>query len=402
MKNRLSISILLLGILPFLPLIVEPEVYWSFHIFILFMIWIENKKIIKSNNYIWLLGLPLIWSFLISFNDDTHSIVKAIYYLSTPLVFTFIGVQMSQIATPKMVLKYIVYSGTAGALLYIILASYTLGFTAFLDPFEIRKLILWGSITNVIAVFIVLFSEQYGVLLYKTSIHKLSIVIINLVGLYLTSSRTYYLIFIIFLIIFLYKKNKKTIFIVAGVLFIGFNILVNLKTNSVFIEKISNGASELKGGNYQTDEDVNTMYRGYESYMALKTYNSGTSMNLLFGHGYEKLVDLERYVKLGNDDYNKIPTLHNGFIYQLLREGVLGVIMILIFLLKVFRMVPKSNVLYVINLIKVGVIISLLFSNYLVNTFFSSEMLQGWLIIGIFLAFDNKERKILKIKTTTT
>jgi hypothetical protein len=403
-NNGLSISVLLFLVLPFLQLLVDFEIYWSFPICIYFMILIEYKIFTKSkaHSYLWLLTFPLIWASLMSFNDNFYSIIKALYYLSTPLIFTFIGMQIAQIASPRMILKYVVYSGTTGALLYIALSFYTLGFKALEDPFEMRKLLMWGSITNVISIFVVSFSERYGVFLYKSKGVKFFLVVINLLGLYLTSSRTYYLIFIFFLMIFLWKKNKKTIIVIASMLFIGFNILLNLKTESTFVKKLTNGVKELKGGNYQTEEDINTMYRGYETFMALKAYQSGTVFNWFFGHGFEKEVDLQTYIKLAGNDYRKIPILHNGYVFQLLREGLLGLALMLIFLIKVLLIVPESKVLYVCYLVKMGVIMSLMFSNYLENTFFSSEMLQGWLLIGVFLVHVDKERKFKAFRKNTS
>jgi hypothetical protein len=403
MERKISISFLLLGVLPFLPFIVRSELYWIFHIVIFFMILIEYKVFVKAKecSYLWLLGLPLVWSFIISFNDSINSIFKALFYLSTPLAFTAVGMLVAQIATPKMVLKYVVYSGTVGALLYIGMSLNALGFRALAEPYEMRKLFLWGSITNVIAVFIVLFSQKYGVILYKKRIHKIILLAINILALYLTASRTYYVLFLIFLFVFLYKKNKKIIFFIGGGIFIAFNVFVNLNSDSEFQRKISSGVNELQWGNYKTEEDINTKYRGYESYMALKTYNSGTALNLLFGHGFEKNVDLETYVKLGGDDYRNIPIVHNGYIFQLLREGIIGLILTLIFLIKVLRIVAKSSVLNLLHLIIIGVILSLLFSNYLENTFFSTEMLQVWLLTGAFLVYVYKERRLKKINPIT-
>src|ERR1035437_8924722 len=83
-----------------------------------------------------------------------------------------------------------------------------MGFKAFIDPYAMRQIYSWGSITTAMAPIIILFSEKFGIPLFKSKKYKILIILINIIALYLTASRTYYFIFIVFLFIFLYKINK--------------------------------------------------------------------------------------------------------------------------------------------------------------------------------------------------
>lgn len=395
---KFKLSFLLFSILPFLTILGNPKVFWAFHILILLVISLEKKAFVNRsgfNSYLFLLGLPLIWTIFFSFDDNYILIVKALFYLTTPLIFTYIGIRIAQLASQKMIFNYLIYYGTTSALLYILFSIYNFGLFVFLDPMKVREILLWSSISNVIAIVIILFSDKYGINLLKNRYHKLVLTAINLSAIYLSASRTYYVILIMFLIIFLYHKNKKILAVFGVFLFLVLNIYVTYNNNSIFAEKLKSGITETFVGNYNSEDDITHKYRGYETYRALKTYTSGGLINLLFGHGCGKLVDLGTYVELGSADWKLIPIIHNGFVYQLLRQGALSLILFLIFFAKVFKINHTvSNFYFRIIL---GSILSLIISNYVISSFFSVEMLLLWMLIGAYIVHADRANKRYKI-----
>ena len=112
---------------------------------------------------------------------------------------------------------------------------------------------------------------------------------------------------------------------------------------------------------------------------------------LLFGHGLEKQVDLKIFVQLGEDFRRNIPVLHNGYAYLLLRCGAFGLLSFLIFFVFVFVVAFKKNKDLFLSIILVGLVLSLLISNYVVGTFFSTEISIGWVIIGAYFTLRQNE-----------
>ena len=102
-------------------------------------------------------------------------------------------------------------------------------------------------------------------------------------------------------------------------------------------------------------------------------------------------MDLKIYVQLGEDFRRNIPVLHNGFAYLLLRCGAFGLFSFLIFF--VFIIVVAFNKIqdHFLSLILFGLVLSLLISNYVIGTFFSTEMSIGWVIIGIIFTLRQNE-----------
>ena len=169
--------------------------------------------------------------------------------------------------------------------------------------------------------------------------------------------------------------------------------MINLYPDSKLISKIISSTEETIVSDYNSSADINSYYRGFETYMSLKTYLNGTPLNLLLGQGFGKEVDLGTYVLLGDTERKLIPILHNGYAYQLLREGLLGLILFSIFLINIFRLRPIDNISNFIYTITICSIISLIFSNYVISSFFSAEMLQLWMLIGAYMVFIEKLKK---------
>lgn len=397
---KLKLSYIILLVLPVISIIVNAKIYWFIILLLLLSVIIEQKVFVltKGYNLLFYLGIPLLWTSFFSFGDQFHFIIQTLFYLTTPLVYTFVGIQLSRIFKPLDVLKYIVYSGTIGAVTYIFISFFHLGFHVFLDPYEMREILPWGSITTVLTLVVLFFSRKSGIVLFD-AIYSQLIIIVNVIGLYFTASRTYYLLFFIFIFVFLYQNNKR-IFLLFGIvttLLLSFILTSNL--DNKLVEKIKSAGTETSMGDYDTQEDINTKYRGFETFMALKTYVNGTTMNLFFGHGFEKQVDLGVEVMLGGEMRSSLPWLHNGYVYQLLKEGIFGVIFFFIFFIKVSKIKVSSSILAFNKKIIFGSMLALIVSNFVIATFFSVEMSILWILIGVFIRQADKEEWVdLKVK----
>ena len=67
-------------------------------------------------------------------------------------------------------------------------------------------------------------------------------------------------------------------------------------------------------------------------------------MQYLFGQGFGTLIDLGLYIPLGDEVIRFAPILHNGYMYLLVKTGVIGVLIYLVFLYKLVRIGTQHSV----------------------------------------------------------
>ena len=116
----------------------------------------------------------------------------------------------------------------------------------------------------------------------------------------------------------------------------------NVGGGVTFMSKLTRSLTELAVSDYETLEDISLNWRGYESYKTLEQYLSGNMLQLVIGQGYGATVDLGFYMPLGGDAsiaFRYIPVLHSGYGYVLLKYGVAGMLMYLVFYVKLIRIV---------------------------------------------------------------
>ena len=95
-----------------------------------------------------------------------------------------------------------------------------------------------------------------------------------------------------------------------------------------FFEKTANTSSEVNVHSYETFEDINLNWRGFEASRAAKTYAEFGDTEKLFGGGFGTNVDLGFAMKLlgshGWESLESISLLHNGYMELLVKTGLLG------------------------------------------------------------------------------
>jgi hypothetical protein len=104
-----------------------------------------------------------------------------------------------------------------------------------------------------------------------------------------------------------------------------------------FFQKVSVSAGELRISEYYEKTDINRFWRGFESYRALQEYGTGDTLSRIFGKGFGSLVDLGFVMTLADEEFDKIPVLHNGYLYLLVKTGVAGLAAFMLYLLFLFR-----------------------------------------------------------------
>jgi O-Antigen ligase len=167
-------------------------------------------------------------------------------------------------------------------------------------------------------------------------------VVLSCISLVLSLSRTFWLAAII--AIFVAMKISPAKKVLIAILLVGVLVSFSLTTTQTtgargggITDKIAGSAQELAIRNYDDISDINANWRGYETFMALTTFINGTPANWLFGFGMGKLVDIGFVMFLNEDGIRYIPIFHNGYAYLLIKSGIAGTTLYLIFLASMIR-----------------------------------------------------------------
>ena len=138
------------------------------------------------------------------------------------------------------------------------------------------------------------------------------------------------------------RPNLKSLFtlaslgVVLAVAFISGVVEINQDETSL-LGKFAHSITEVTIRNYDDMNDISQDWRGFESYRAYQTYLDGSIFEKAFGQGCGALVDLGIYMTLSGADYKYIPVLHNGYMYVLVKYGLLGVMIYLYFMFRLIR-----------------------------------------------------------------
>ena len=111
-----------------------------------------------------------------------------------------------------------------------------------------------------------------------------------------------------------------------------------------FIQKTANTSSEVDVHSYETYEDINQNWRGFEASRAAKTYAEFGDTEKVVGGGFGTTVDLGFAMKLGNtgESFEFVPILHNGYMELLVKTGLLGLSLFIVFCIQIAVMALRE------------------------------------------------------------
>jgi len=374
---------------------------------------LNRKKLLFFNKFTILL-IPILSGFIFGLNADAgFNIIKDIFYLVSPMVFLLMGVALYKKVSLKFIIQIVVIFGVLLTFKKILVNFQYAGLSGLINPFIARYGSGFrGDPTPAIASGLLLTALSFNIKLYSARITKI-LLLINLYGFYLMASRVYLVVLICFCLMILVHKFRQHLGAIAIMGIVSFTVmfffLSSMEAGSYesdgFAGKLMNSVNEISASNFRTDEDINLKYRGYESFMAWKTFLSGSIGEKLFGE-LGKLIDLKVFItSLSEKPLRFIPILHNGYLYLLIKTGVLGICIYIFYFVRLFiyglKVYLKSNdkLLKFMTGIFLSSIIGLLISNLVISSFFYGEMILLQLLIGyifVVLKMYNKETASLK------
>jgi hypothetical protein len=401
-KQELSKKVFLFLLFSILVLyfFISTKILWILYLLFLFLFVFSRMKVIfRPLIIILILSLPLIWGLIMSYDSDLYHISQGFFYLSIPLLLILIGFQLSKVISANQFFSFIVVTGTMISLFYIIIALQRFGIKAIISPYTTTRIEIGsGSPTSILSMIVCLFSKGFDLHLFKKKSVRILSILTSLVAIYLYASRTYWIMVLIFLFIFAIRimKNDKLI-IFSGIVLMIFILLLNtvnfgrgLSQSNSLLYKLFHSYNEIIPSNFKNFHDINANFRGYESYRSWQTYIEGKPLELVFGGGLGKLIDLNTKIFLVDKIWREVPVVHNGLFFILVKTGALGLIFNLFFFFLImlvgFRKYRSKNLkqqFMAVFLICCG--ISLFLANVVVCGEFNFEMSLLIITIGYII-----------------
>jgi hypothetical protein len=361
---------------------------------IIFMPLKQHLAVIKATRIFAALLLPAILGLIAGYQNSNYLILKDLYYFAIPVLFILAGIVLACRVDIEAFLKTLVFAGVLTSVMVTGISISYMGFGALLDPYSAHYAMgIIGAPGPPMALACLLFAWKFNIRLFRARWFNL-FVAINAFGVYMCASRTYVIIMGCFILLLVADKVKRmwvipTIFVLIMIAFLIPTDIFKATSSETFMSKMLGSFNELKMGDYNTEQDINLKYRGYESFMALKGYAEGDTKDWIFG-GLGKLIDLKTFVRLGEDtDFQYIPVLHNGWLYILIKTGIMGVVTyILVFFgliitnWKKYADAKGKPAIRMFAALTIGCIFSLLLTNYIVTALFNVEMCIIMITLG--------------------
>lgn len=385
-------------------------------IYLLFYIGFKNKAkvYLPFKEYI-ILIIFLIWgvclgliSMIIKENIEFIDFIRDVFYFINPLIYIYIGslYAKERINIHRIFNSFII----SGAILSLIAIIETINNMAILSSFFTVQ--SWRNMTGdgVMVAAIALAIIFAGSIPSEYKLSRKTIIFTTLimgVEFCITLSRTNILIFLITYLVFAleeknYKKFIKNIFVIIIIIAFGFILMYKVIPDNVsrmFFDKMLNSIDEINSNHqWTTPAEIEANWRGYETYSAGVEWKNSGVINQIIGNGLGKRIyvgtyayDLLKQTDSNGNKMDSIAVLHNGYATMLIKLGILGVILYIVFyllLIKKARITLKldSGNIYGKILLTVGLI--LIIQTYFLNGLYKDYCFYPIIILLGYSAFN--------------
>lgn len=375
--------------------IVSSEIFWILGALICFYKIIHYKgSIFLPFKEYKILILFVFWGMIIGLLSYLTSsvnlidLIRDLFYYLSPIIFIYLGViwMREGVNIYSILNAFIVFSGIISliSLFNVVQNINELLTSSYVGDW--RDKVGNGDTTLAVTLAVIL----SGVIPkdYRINKHLYGFISI-LTGLYfiLTLSRTVLLaIIIIFLCLVIKKHNTKTIKkvlfggVIACITFFMLLFLLPKTITAQFIEKLASSWSEISFNHtWSSVAEIQSNWRGYESYCALYQWSEYNIFNKIFGAGFGERIYVGEYAYLflnqvdsSGRPIDTIAVLHNGYATQIVKLGIAGVILYVLFYILIIRKGIKANHEKdtLESRLLIGVGIELLLQTYFLNGLF--------------------------------
>ena len=403
--NKQNLYPLLFGLCVGVPYLNNYELtflIWSFAGFIT----IQRKYSLSILKQVFCFSLILTIAFFSSFfySFENFAFIRDVTYLIKPILGLLVGYQLckNHIKSP---FDTAIKVGVLLAIIHILIVGYGFVFRGFSNIHQIRSFAGFFSDYEVYVIIMVLFAKQLGVILSQKQFYLFLALLVFSSLLYL--SRTNFIQFIVLFFAikgFFVPSRKKLIglvsLVLAGLVFYSAIVYYNPKRNAkgieAFLYKVKIAPTEPFKTKVNKEDfvDFNDNYRSVENIHTLRQMRSEGNQAILLGKGLGSTVDLNRKVSLGDSELRHISVLHNGFMTIYLKSGVVGVFILLLTILLLFRFRKANNPIgQRINYLLTGTAIFLFISYWVFMGFYFKADTKA-ILIGLLLAYSERLTKV--------
>ena len=266
-------------------------------------------------------------------------------------------------------------------LVFLAGAAYQWSSRGFIDVATAREFVSPGSFLLVLCIFLLVRGrESWRGLLFTPMFLLSSFVFVA------QFSRTYTLALAALLLTPReFRVSGKAIARTVGVLAAVGAVIAILGLSSAATDLALKWVDELAFQDVWTTDDLGTRYRAYESFAAYIAFASFAPLQKALGAGFGQVVDLGVPVLLAGNEYDAVPWIHNGYLYVLVKVGLVGLTSYLVFFARVLAWPYPSSTTLGPAIVR-GTVVGLLLSNVVVCGWFNIESVFAYLLLGYMFA----------------
>ena len=171
-----------------------------------------------------------------------------------------------------------------------------------------------------------------------------SIAFVLMASVALSFSRSGWLILLLSLFIYFEFYKKPVLILISGFILINIGLLFagGYETTNPILSKFLNPMSELVQYDNWDFYDINNNWRGYENFLTREVMTNAPFINQLLGFGTGYVLPLDVTITLAGEEHDEIPVLHSAYSYLLLKAGVVGVLLYLLFMVRMLLLSIRS------------------------------------------------------------
>lgn len=363
----------------------------------------KNIREIRKFKILIPLAILLILGTRVSTGYQMTHIIRDYVYFLCPISAFIVGHFVYQYLSLKKFLLITVLFGTIYSLHYFFQITLEFNTLFVADAEDTRYTIGTGTPSPILAIVFVILGKHYLKDFKISNLYWFLFVVINCVTVYFFASRVYYFTLLLFLVPLLYynfiQKYRQLGNYLFMVIFVGIigSIVVLLNGNSFLAEKMRNSITEMFIQSFDDYDSVIYNWRAYELFEAIKAFTNADIFHKVIGFGFGKTIYLEYELLMPLLTISEIPIFHNGFAYLLVKTGLLGIILVLLFscvlLCKGYIYAKENKDLKFAFFLLLSSLLSFNFSMLVVNGFFSGESCYLVVLAGYIYSMLKNEYK---------
>lgn len=329
--------------------------------------------------------------------DDLFYFIRDITYIGKPVVGLLIGYQICRYNFTRF-FKIIIYTGVVIALIHMLVIAKTVVQLHTLNVHRLREFSGFFSDYEVYSLILLVFYKRFGIAMSQRRVLILGTILAISIFLYLAR-----ISFIQFIVLAMGMKgffaiNSRSLTrmgLMIMTVLIGYAAIYysEPKRNGKGLEalfykiKIAPQESFKTYIDREDYKEFNDNYRSYENIVTTQQMRNSGWKAILFGKGLGATVDLKQKVLLGREPQRYIYVLHNAFMTTYLKTGLLGIAVMLLSIVLLFRQRWSDNYLSnQVGLLLVGTAVFMIMSNWVLMGYYFTNDTKS-ILVGSLICF---------------